>query len=290
MSDTIQTAAPPADASHTLQRNKMSVAAIVFFVVAAVAPLGAIIGGSPVVFASVGAGAPAIYLIVGVLFAIFCTGYVAMSRHISNAGGFVAYVAEGFGPRVASAFAALSIIGYLGLVSGFWGFTSALIQWTFTEKYGINIHPAVSLDVLVGLVTFLTYRGIDVSLRTLGVLLVMEITVLVLMNVAIIATGGDSGLSAQGLSLAGVAVPGFGIAFLFATTCFTGFEATVVFSEEARDPKRSIPRAAYTGIAIIAMGAGPQNAQAAAQAIPRASSSNSPAAMPAGLWRLRWSG
>jgi amino acid transporter len=47
--------------------------------------------------------------------------------------------------------------------------------------------------------------------------------------------------------------PVLGIAFLFCITCFTGFEATVVFSEEAKDPHRTIPRAVYYSIAFIGL-------------------------------------
>ncbi len=266
---------------HHLQRNKMSVGAIVFFVIAAVAPLGAVIGGSPVVFASVGPGAPAVYLMVGVLFAMFCAGYVAMSRHISNAGGFVAYVAEGFGPKAASALAGISLVGYLALVTGFWSFFGALLQMMIEGKYGIDIPPAAWIVGLISVITWLTWRGIDVSLRVLGGLLVLEIAVLIVVVLAVIVAGGDAGLSADGFSWSQVAVPGFGLAFLFATTCFTGFEATVVFSEEARDPRRTIPRAAYIGITLIAlfyaittwalsMGYGTANVQAVAEADPAA--------------------
>lgn len=263
-----------------LRHNNMSVAAIVFFVVAAVAPIGAIVGGSPVIFGAAGPGAPAIMLIVGILFGIFSVGYVAMSRHISNAGGFVAYVAEGFGPRVAAAVAMVSVIGYLSLVTGFWGFTGGLLQYTVGEKFGVNIPPTVSLTVLIGLVTFLAYRGIDVSLKALGVLLVLEVVVILAMNLGVIGSGGAAGLSAAGFSWPEIAVPGLGIAFLFAVTNYTGIEATVVFSEEARDPKTSIPRAAYIAIAFVAvldaftfwcisMGFGPTEVQAAANTNPQ---------------------
>lgn len=267
-------------ASTGLRGNNMSVAAIVFFVIAAVAPIGAIVGGSPVIFGAAGPGAPGIMLVVGLLFGIFSVGYVAMSRHISNAGGFVAYVAQGFGPRVASAVAMTTVIGYLALVTGFWSFTAGLIQYTFGEKFGLNIPPALSLIVLIGFVTFLTWRGVDVSLKALGVLLVLEVAVLMAMNIGILTAGGAAGLSSDGFAWSQIAAPGLGIAFLFAVTNYTGIEATVVFSEEAQDPKTTIPRAAYLAVALVAvfyaftvwcisMGVGPAQVQAAANANPQ---------------------
>lgn len=43
-----------------------------------------------------------------------------------------------------------------------------------------------------------------------------------------------------------------GIALVFAYTSFIGFEATVIYGEEARDPRRTVPKATY--IALIGMG------------------------------------
>lgn len=42
-----------------------------------------------------------------------------------------------------------------------------------------------------------------------------------------------------------------GLALLFAANCFVGFEATGLFSEEARDPHRTIPKATYIAILFI---------------------------------------
>jgi amino acid transporter len=44
-----------------------------------------------------------------------------------------------------------------------------------------------------------------------------------------------------------------GVALLLAATAFLGFEATSLFSEESRDPHRTVPRATYAAIIIIAL-------------------------------------
>ncbi|EME51050.1 amino acid transporter [Rhodococcus ruber BKS 20-38] len=66
-----------------------------FFVVAAVAPMVAIAGAFPIVFSAVGAAASTSYLLAALLFVAFAAGYVVMSRHITNAGGFVTCIAHG---------------------------------------------------------------------------------------------------------------------------------------------------------------------------------------------------
>lgn len=279
--DDVRDATAEAEASGTpshLATGRLGVGSIVFFVIAAVAPLGAITGGAPVIFASVGVTAPLMYVLVGVLFAIFSVGFVAMSRHLSNAGGFVAYIAKGLGVRAGTALAAVTVLGYLALVCGFWGFFGGITQLTMA---GLGINLPGPVWVLIGLVvvTFLCYRGANVSLWALGILLVLEISALVITAIGVFVHGGAAGINLDAFTPSNIFWPGAGIAFLFAVTCFTGFEATVVFSEEAKQPRRTIPRAAYTAIAIIgifyafvvwalAIGWGSPDVQAAAEKNP----------------------
>lgn len=81
-------------AGTDLRRNAIGVSHIVFFVVAAAAPLTAVVGASPAAFAfGNGPGVPATYLLVGVLYLLFSVGFTAMSRFIGSAGGFYPYIA-----------------------------------------------------------------------------------------------------------------------------------------------------------------------------------------------------
>ena len=238
--------------SH-LQHNKLGTGAIVFFVLAAVAPIGSILGGSPVVFGAAGKSAPATYVVVGCLFLLFAFGYLAMSRHIAHAGGFVTYVSHGLGTKMAAVVGAIALLAYFSLVCGFWGFFGGITGFISGDLLGVVISAPVSIAAILALVTLLTYLGVDVSLRVLGTLLVFEMGVLVILAVAIVVQGGASGIEFSSFSPKGLFVPGIGIALLFATTSFTGFEATVVFSEEAKDPDRTIPRATYISVFIIAL-------------------------------------
>ena len=53
-------------------------------------------------------------MLAGLLFAVFSVGYVTMSRHLSNAGGFVAYIARGLGVRAGTAAAVSSVSSVSG--------------------------------------------------------------------------------------------------------------------------------------------------------------------------------
>ncbi|MFC9555698.1 APC family permease [Rhodococcus sp. NPDC056960] len=236
-----------------LKPGRLGVGAIVFFVVAAVAPMAAIVGASPVVFSAIGVAAPATYLLAALLFVVFAVGYVAMSRHITNAGGFVAYIAQGFGARVATAAAGLAILAYTTLQAALWSQFSVFAHDLAADKLGLDLPGAVWMFAGLALVTALTVRGVDVSLKVLGLLVLCEVAAFVVLDLAVIVGGGVSGNSLAAFDPSALAAPGLGIAFLFCITCFTGFEATVVFSEEAKDPHRTIPRAVYYSIAFIGL-------------------------------------
>ena len=122
-----------------LRPGRLGVGAIVFFVVAAVAPMAAIVGASPIVFSANGVAAPATYLLAALLFVVFSVGYVAMSRHITNAGGFVAYNAQGFGARVATAAAGLAILTYTALQAALWSQFSVFAHDLAAGKLGLDL-------------------------------------------------------------------------------------------------------------------------------------------------------
>ncbi|NAZ77746.1 amino acid permease [Kineococcus sp. T13] len=227
---------------------------VTFFVVAAVAPMAAVVGGSPVVFASIGAATPAVFLLAGALFAVFSVGYVTMSRRISNAGGFVTYVASGLGTRAGAAAAGVTVLFYIAVQCALWSQYGVFVTQLFAERFGLPVPRVVLLLASLLLVTALTARGVDVSLKVLGALLLLEVATFVVLDVGILLQGGGpSGGSLAGFTPDAVLAPGLGVAFLFCVSCFTGFEATVVFSEEAREPRRTIPRAAYLSIGFVGL-------------------------------------
>src|SRR5690625_4627868 len=83
------------ESGQTLKQNAIGTAGVVFFVIAASSPLAAMTGVAPVIFGSMGIGAPAVYVIAGVTLGLFAVGYTAMARHISSAAGFATYVGRG---------------------------------------------------------------------------------------------------------------------------------------------------------------------------------------------------
>ncbi|RUW95704.1 amino acid permease, partial [Mesorhizobium sp. M8A.F.Ca.ET.023.01.1.1] len=108
--------------ANRLRKNSLGVGAITFMVISAAAPLTAVAGGTPLgMLMGNGAGFAGTYLIVTVLLLLFAVGYVAMSRHVGNAGAFYAYAARGLGGLAGGATALIAILSYNAMQIGVMG-------------------------------------------------------------------------------------------------------------------------------------------------------------------------
>jgi len=248
---------PDATTETSLRSNRLGTLGIVFFVVAAAAPLVGMTGAVPVaIVAGNGAAAPGAYLAVGLTLLLFSVGYAAMSNRVTNTGAFFAYVGRGLGiaPGVGSAF--VSLVAYLAVQLAIFGFFGALMASQMESK--LHLSWAWWIWALLGwaLVLVLSLLSVDVGAKVLGVLMCLEIGSLLLLAVVVLARGGADGVHvgasfAPSNIFAGGFGGGAGIALAFAFASFIGFEATAIYGEESRDPKRTVPRATY--LAVIAI-------------------------------------
>ncbi|MEV7377597.1 hypothetical protein [Streptomyces lydicus] len=108
------TAAPPSPAGPRsgLAHHVIGTGELVFFVVAAAAPLTVTAGAAPVAIGMAGPAAPLGYLLSGVLLIVFAAGFTAMSRYVRNAGAFYAYVGRGLGRATGVGAAYVALLSY----------------------------------------------------------------------------------------------------------------------------------------------------------------------------------
>lgn len=247
MSSTTQIAAP----GTRLKANSLGFIGIAFFVIAAAAPMAAFVGAGPVLFSIMGSGVPLVYVVVSLVVALFAVGYLKMSKHVTSAGGFVAYIARGLGKHAATGAAGIVVLTYVALQVGFWAQFGVFAQQLFASWLGVDIPVWAWALVFITITTALSMRGVDLNLKVLGILLVLEIVIVAILVGGILLGSDKTDASLESFSPAQLSNPGLGVAVLFVFACFTTFEATTVFSEEARNPKRTIPLALYTVILFV---------------------------------------
>jgi amino acid transporter len=242
------TTPPVSNVSLTLSRNRLGVPAVVFFVISAAAPLTVIAGAITTAYAVTGVTAlPIAFLAVAGILGIFSVGYVAMARHITNAGAFYTYVTHGLGRPAGVATSLIAVGAYnllqvalyggLGVAAG--GLVGTGLPWWFW---------ALAAWIFVAVLGVLR---VDLNGRVLAVLLIAEIAVVLVYDAAALTHPVAGGASLAPLSPAGLLQPGIGAALVLAITGFVGFEAATVFAEESRSPSRTIPLATYLAVGLI---------------------------------------
>jgi amino acid transporter len=243
-----------ASPANQLRRNALGVAAITFFVVSAAAPLTAVAGGYP--FAMLlgnGPGIPAATVLVTLILLLFSVGYTAMARHITNAGSFYAFTTRGLGGVAGGAAAYIAILAYNAMQIGLYGLFGAVTAGTLGGMFGIVADWWVWSLIALVIVGLLGYQQIDLSAKVLAVLVAIEYLVVLILDVAIVGQGGAGQLDFVSFTSEAFfsGSPVIGVLICFAA--FMGFEATTIYSEEARDPARTVPRATYLAVLVIGL-------------------------------------
>jgi len=237
--------------SNQLRRNSLGLIAVTFMVISAAAPLTGVAGAMPLAFMlGNGAGIPATFIFVTLVMLAFSAGYVAMSRHVTNAGAFYAYAARGLGGRSAGAVAVVALVAYNAMQFGLIGLLGGIASGVFGEL-GLAL-PWWGWSLLaVILVAILGYRQVDLSAKVLVVAVALEYLIVLIVDFAILSKGGANGLALNIFDPNAMFSGSLTAAILFCLGSFIGFEATTIYAEEARDPEKTIPRATYLSVLMI---------------------------------------
>ncbi|MEV4210160.1 APC family permease [Micromonospora sp. NPDC049662] len=237
-----------------LARGRLGIPSVVFFVIAAAAPLTVIAGGATTGYAVTGVrGIPVSYLIVGAVLALFAVGYVAMSRRIVNAGAFYTYVTHGLGRPAGVAAAMVALLAYNAMQIGLYGGFGAVLAQFLQSQYGWNVAWWVCALAAWAAVAVLGLLRIDLNGKVLAAMLVGECAVALIFDVVMVGNPAGGTVTFDTLAPSHLVAAGIGAALVTAITGFVGFEGTVVFSEETKDPHRTVARATYIAVATTGL-------------------------------------
>ncbi|WP_159502012.1 APC family permease [Microbacterium sp. 18062] len=241
--------------STALKKDAIGVVGILFFVLSAQAPLTSVVGvGAVAIMLGNGPGFPSAYLVVGAVMLVFAVGFTTITRHVSNHGGFSVLVDAGLGRRAGVGAAFLALLSYSVIQAALYGLFGAATSGLVAAYVGISIPWwALSLAAVV-FVLLLGARNVELGARVLAVLVAGEFLILLLFALVVIFGGHTAeGIDvAASFSPAAVVQGAPGIAIMFAVACMFGFESTTIYASEAKNPARTVPRATYAAVVIIA--------------------------------------
>ncbi|MSO57506.1 MAG: APC family permease [Thermoleophilia bacterium] len=232
-----------------LRKGAIGLPQVVFQSVTHMAPAAAVAFS---LYASVTFAGPALPLavllaLIACVLAASCIGQLA--KEVPSAGGLYAYVAKGLGPAPGF-FVGWGYLLFQPLVAPllFLIFAWVMGDLMTAEEHGFGASNSLWwlwVILAAGIVFLLTYRDVRLSTKAGVWLGVIEIVVFLALALWMIVSNlGD--LTLQTLNPAHNPVAGIEGTFkgmIFAVLAFIGFEASAPLAEEAKDPRRTIPRA-----------------------------------------------
>ncbi|MGH8775961.1 MAG: APC family permease [Jiangellaceae bacterium] len=240
--------------SRTLAHNRLGVPSVVFFVLSAATPLTVVAGVVTTGFAVTGIiGLPVAFVAIAALLALFSVGYVAMSRHITNAGAFYTYVTHGLGKPFGVSAAWMALFAYNALQVGLYGIIGVAAAPLVERWLDVTVEWWVIALVAWAIVGVLGVLRVDINGKVLAVLLLTEMAIILIYAFSYLANPADGEVTYDTLAIANLFETGVGAILVLAVLGFVGFEASVVYSEESRNPRRTIQMATYVSIVIIGL-------------------------------------
>ncbi|MFM0286397.1 APC family permease [Paraburkholderia megapolitana] len=234
-------------------RGNLTTSSIALLIIAAAAPLGVVIGQTPVGFMlGNGPGLAGTFILAGLLIVCFAAGYSALIRDIPGAGAFYNYLSVVFGKKVGTGAALVALAAYLmncsALAAGGGYFTDLVLQ-----SFNIHIGWKLLSACYVVVVAILGRSNVDIAAKFVVPLVLAEFAIIILLAVAIIYHKGMAAFPYQAVAPTFVFKKGFGFALMTGLSAFIGVESAALYVLEARDPSRAIPRATLGAVILISI-------------------------------------
>lgn len=204
-----------------------------------------------VIAVTAGVAAPLTILAAGVAVVLLAFTVAEFTKAEPSAGSFITYVETSLGARAGVATALLVAVGYSVAIAGVFTMSGGMVSLTLAHytSWQPPWEP-LTLVLTVGAI-WLTARGVRLSTRAVGLAVMLQVAVMVVVCVIVLIDRRAhlSGVPFSWSHLTG-GLAGMSAGFPLALYMFIGWENGPALAEEARDPRRTIPRALYISIAI----------------------------------------
>ncbi len=246
-----ETKAP--ESAERLHRGALSLVDISASTMANIGPAYSFYFGFAGIVIAAGLGSPLVVLVAFVAIALLGNTLSEFSRAHPSTGGFITFVGKTFGGTSAVTTALAAGAGYIIAIAGVLvisgGFLSIMLQYYFS----VSIPWIIFSAVFTAGAMFMMFRGVAVSTKLAGFFFAFELTVLLVVSVAVLIKNGGH-LNSVPFQPSHVlnGFSGLALAFPLAIYLFIGWENSAALAEETASPRRNVPRAVYMSIALMA--------------------------------------
>lgn len=165
-----------------------------------------------------------------------------IAKRLPSAGGYYTFVRAAISSR-AGLFIAVLLLMY-GLAPSMNAvYLAKVVSTELSTNYSISIGWPVMFLVMVALVGWIAYRGVEFSGEMLVVLGAIELVILLALAAWGFVDHGPGPVSLKVFDPSGPSVSNMVFAITFSLFLFAGWEGSAPVAEESNDPRRNIPRA-----------------------------------------------
>lgn len=236
----------------TLEAHSIGLAAVSAQSAALIGPaVGAVAGLAFVV--SFSGGATPLAFLIGFVVCLCIAGVIGeYAKRLPSAGSFYTYLSRTFGAKSGFVAGVLLFGAYVLLFPFQLDFFGNFVS-SWLASGGVHISWVWFSLALIVVSTGLGILGVKPSLRTGLIGLTFEMAILTVFAIIIIAKGGSSGNTihafSSSASLRGTS--GLLLAVVYTIFSFVGFESATTLGDEARQPRKTIPRAVLLTTVIV---------------------------------------
>jgi amino acid transporter len=252
---------------HKLQARAVGLIGVLFLAVTGAAPMSAMLGNVP--FAAgygIGSYVPAAFLLATIVLTVFSIGYAAMASRVSSVGGLYSFTSQGLGREVGMSAGIASLACYSIFEASLTGLFAFFGNMWLSQHLGINVPWLILALIMIAAIAVLSYRDVKLSVKVLGVALVLEVAILVIFALGVIFAGSGTNFTGEALNVFNVFTPvaeqkvgevaipagAAAVGVFMAFWSWVGFEMAPNYAEESRDPKRIIPQSLL--LSVVGLG------------------------------------
>jgi amino acid transporter len=238
--------------SYELKRNALGLPSAMAMSLAFISPTIGVIFISALIAGKAGVSSPFTFILGTLGISLMASTLAQFTRRVTSAGTFYKFITLSLGRRAGFVAGMLLMFAYAlqsplntNLFGGF-------VHNTLKTDFGISIPWWILMTFIVVAVGALAWYSVHTSMQFGIAFLIAEVTVVAVLLLLIVFTGGDSGQVPQALtpSHSSHGAGGLGQAFVFIVLAFFGFESCSTVAEEVRKPRRNLPIALIGSVLI----------------------------------------
>jgi amino acid transporter len=242
------------ESAERLHRGALGLVDISASTMANIGPAYSFYFGFAGIVIAAGLGSPLVVLVAAIAIALLGNTLSQFSRAIPSTGGFITFIGKTFGGTSAVTTALVAGAGYIIAISSVLVISGGFLSIMIAYYTGTNIPWIVFSAIFTAGAMFMMFRGVAVSTKLAGFFFAFELTVLLVVSIAVLIKNGGH-LSSVPFQPSKVlhGFSGLGLAFPLSVYLFIGWENSAALAEETTKPRRNVPRAVFLSIALMAV-------------------------------------